>query len=128
MNRNLLSAMGRMTWSAHLVLYPGIVMMYLWGLKPYMARSNAAGEKKEWDMMPKAKPVDPDTFNPFTPIPYHNNSENKYNYANIRMFGYLNENHINVKEYLWKNYHNSYDHEDKNEYLFNWISIHGPRN
>ena len=116
-----------MSWSSHLLVYPGIIALYIWGVKPMMASRSAAAEKKEWDMMPKAKPVDPDVFNPFTPIPYHNNHENTYNYAHIRMFNYLNKNHINVDDYNWKLYHNSYDHDGKNEYLYNWISLHGPR-
>ena len=125
---NLLSNLGRISWSTHLLVYPSIALLYLWGLKPFMASRSAAAEKKEWDMMPKAKPVDPDLFNPFTPIPYHNNPENTYNYAHIKMFGYLNENHINVNDYSYKLYHNSFDHNSKNEYLYNWISLHGPRN
>ena len=40
--------------------------------------------------MPKARKVDPDVFNPFTPIPYHNNPELKYAFANIKMFNYTN--------------------------------------
>ena len=34
--------------------------------------------------------IDPDLYNPFTPIPYHNNPEIKYGLAHIRMHGYLN--------------------------------------
>ena len=46
--------------------------------------------------MPKLIKVDPDLFNPFTPLPYHNNPELKYAFAHIKMHGYLNENQINV--------------------------------
>lgn len=75
--------------------------------------------------MPKAKKVDPDLFNPFTPIPYHNNPELKYAFAHINLFGYINENQINTQTYAHKNYHNSYDHDNKNAYLYNWTSLHG---
>ncbi len=42
--------------------------------------------------MPKVKPVDPDNFNPFTPIPFHNNPELRYRYAGVRLHGYLDKN------------------------------------
>ncbi len=77
--------------------------------------------------MPKIKPVDPDLFNPFTPVPYHNNAELKYVFADVKMHNYINKNHINPKTYVWKDYHNSYDHNHTNGYLYNWTSIHGPR-
>ena len=77
--------------------------------------------------MPKLKKVDPDIFNPFTPIPYHNNPELKYAFNHIKLFNYANKNHINVRDYPWKDYHNSYDHNNTNEYLYNWVSMHGPR-
>jgi hypothetical protein len=77
--------------------------------------------------MPKLKPVDPDIFNPFTPIPYHNNKELTYLFANVRMHNHVNQNHINPETYVWKGYHNSFDHDNKNAYLYNWTSIHGPR-
>ena len=73
--------------------------------------------------MAKAKVVDPDYFNPFTPIPFHNNPELKYVFADINMRKYVNENHINVKDYQWKNYHDSYDHGNKKTYLYNWTSV-----
>jgi hypothetical protein len=28
-----------------------------------------------------------------------------------------------VKEYAWKNYHNSYDHNNDKTYLFNWTRM-----
>jgi hypothetical protein len=27
---------------------------------------------------------------------------------------------------VWKNYHNSYDHNNKNAYTYNWTSVHSP--
>ena len=64
--------------------------------------------------MVKAKPLDPDLFNPFTPIPFHNNPELKYVYANVNMRNYISQaSHHNVDTYVWRNYHNSYDHGNK---------------
>ena len=73
--------------------------------------------------MAKAKTVDPDYFNPFSPIPFHNNAELKYVFAEVNMRKYVNENHINTKDYQWKNYHNSYDHGNKKTYTYNWSSV-----
>lgn len=124
---NFLSGFGRMSWRAHLLVYPGIAAAYLFGVKPYMAKSAADQEKQEWDNMPKSRKVDPDLFNPFTPIPYHNNPELKYGFAHIHMHGYINENQINTKGYVWKDFHNSYDHENKNVHSYNWTSLHSAR-
>ena len=77
--------------------------------------------------MPKLKKVDPDIFNPFSPVPYHNNPELKYVFAHINMHKHINENHINPETYVWKDYHKSYDHDHKNAYMYNWSSMHGPR-
>ncbi len=62
------------------------------------------------DVMAKAKTVDPDDFNPFSAIPFSNNPELKYVFANVDMRKYINEHDINVKDYQWKNYHDSFDH------------------
>ncbi len=66
-------------------------------------------------------------FNPFTPTPFHNNQELKWSQKDINMFGYFNENHINVKDYPYKLYFDAYDHDNKNGYTYNWISVHGPK-
>ena len=39
--------------------------------------------------MPKAIPVDPYNFQPFSAIPFHNNPELRYRYADTNMFKYL---------------------------------------
>ena len=124
---NALSTFGRMSWGAHLLLYPTLLGVYLFGVKPYMKESERKQDAEEWANMPKARKVDPDLFNPFSPIPYHNNVELKYGFSHIRMHGYLNENQINTRSYVWKNYHDSYDHDNKTEYLYNWTSLHSPR-
>lgn len=124
---NALSTFGRMSWGAHLLAYPALVGAYVFGVKPYMANSAKKQEEQEWANMPKAGKVDPDLFNPFSPIPYHNNPELKYGFAHIHMHGHLNDNQINTKTYVWKAFHNSYDHEDKGAYLYNWTALHSPR-
>ena len=73
--------------------------------------------------MIKAKKMDPDLFNPFTPVPWHNNPELKYVYANINLRNYINKDHINEKDYIWKGLHDSYDHGDKKRHWYNWASV-----
>ena len=73
--------------------------------------------------MPKALPVDPDNFQPFSAIPFHNNPEMRYRYANTKMYGYVDtKTHMNTKDYTYKNFHDVYDHEDNKEYTWNWVS------
>ena len=118
-----MSAFGRMSYGAHLCFYPAAFLFLQYVAMPYKRASDEAAKKKEWDDMTAARAVDPDIFNPFTAIPFHNNPELKYVFAHIDMKGYVNENHINVKDYVWKNYHNSYDHNNQKSYLFNWTSM-----
>ena len=124
---NALSTFGRMGYGTHLLLYPGILSFYLYVVKPYMKNNEEKSEKEQWDRMPKAKRVDPDLFNPFSPIPYHNSPEVRYTFANIRMHGHLNENQLNTNTYVWKGFHNSYDHNNDSAYAFNWVSLHSPK-
>ena len=124
---NPLSALGRMSYSAHLLLYPTLLGVYLLGVKPYMNSSKKKQEEKEWDSMPKARKVDPDLFNPFTAIPYHNNYDLKYVFSHVNMHNYVNKNHINPEEYAWKNFHYSFDHNHDKVYTYNWVSMTGPR-
>jgi hypothetical protein len=124
---NPLSVLGRIGYGVHLLAYPTLLGVYVFGVQPYMEKRNKTADEQEWKGMPKAKKVDPDLFNPFTPIPYHNNPELKYAFANVRMFNYINENQINPQTYAYKNYHNSYDHDSKYTHLYNWTSIHSPK-
>ena len=124
---NALSTFGRMSWGAHLFVYPALLGAYLFGVKPYMAESARKQEEQEWASMPKARKVDPDLFSPFSPIPYHNNPELKYGFAHIHMHNKLNENQIDPKTYVWRGFHNSYDHDNKATYAFNWTSLHSAR-
>ena len=112
-----------MSYTTHLALYPGAFVFYMYVVSPWMARRNEAAKKAEWDGMLKGRAVDPDIFNPFTPIPYHNNPELKYVFAHANMRNYINKNHINPNEYLWKNYHHSYDHNNAKQYTYNWTSV-----
>ena len=124
--RNALSILGRMGYTTHLLFYPGAAALYIYVIKPYMKHRNEEAEKKEWEGMPKAKVVDPDLFNPFSAIPYHNNPELPYVFAHIHLHNYANKNHINVNDYVWKNFHNSYDYNNTNPYLYNWASMSAP--
>ena len=123
MRSNSLSALGRMSYATHLAVYPSLLGFYLYVIAPWRKSSAEAGEKAEWDSIVKAKSVDPDLFNPFTPIPYHNNPELKYVFAHVNMRNYVNKNHINTKDYVWKNYQNSFDHSNKKDYLWNWSKV-----
>ena len=120
---NAMSALGRMGWGTHFLVYPITLGLYVGVYKPYQARSEEAAKAAEMEAMAKAKTVDPDYFNPFTPIPFHNNPELKYVFANVNMRKYINENHINTKDYQWRSYHDSYDHGNKRTHLYNWTSV-----
>ena len=120
---NAMSALGRMGWGTHALIYPTALAFYFGVYQPYSERSAAAAKEKEYEAMAKAKPVDPDDFNPFSPIPFHNNRELRYVFAEVNMRKYVNENHINVQDYQWKSYHDSYDHGNQKTYLYNWSSV-----
>ena len=117
---NQFSQVGRLSYSAHMLFYPASFLLYQFAWKPYRAHTAEAAKKVEWENLPPAHKVDIDIFNPFTPMPFHNNREIKYAHANVNMHNYVNENHINVKEYPHKQYQNSYGED--NEYLYNWTS------
>ena len=120
---NAMSALGRMSWGTHMLIYPTILGAYIGAYKPYAKKQEEAGVANEYEIMCKAKDVDPDHFNPFTPIPFNNNPELKYMFAHINLRHYVNEHHINEKDYEWKGYHNSFDHNNKKSYQWNWSSI-----
>ena len=125
MSRNTLSALGRMSYSVHLTIYPTLAFLIGYGILPWYNKRQVVAKQKEQDDKPLAAKVDPDLFNPFSPIPYHNNPELKYAFANVKMHNYLEKNtHINEEDYFWKAYHNSYDHNNTNGYMYSWISLH----
>ena len=123
MRSNSMSAFGRMSYTTHLAFYPVSVAFYYLVVAPWRQTRAEAATKAEWDGMIKAKAVDPDIFNPFTQIPYHNNPELKYVFAHANMKNYVNKNNINTKEYLWKNYHHSFDHNNEKVYTYDWTSV-----
>ena len=120
---NGLSMMGRMGYWAHMMVYPTMFVMWRHVYVPMTVESEKAAKKAEWDKLVPARKVDPDLFNPFSPVPYHNNPELPYVYSHINMRNYVNENHINPKEYVWKAYFDSYDHNNKRTYQYNWTLI-----
>ena len=125
MQANAMSGFGRMGYYTHMTVYPLLAAAYFFGYKPYTAKSEAAAEKAKWDELLKAKPVDPDLFNPFTAVPYHNNIELKYVFSHISMRNYIDKNHLNVDDYIWKSFHDSYDHGNKKKHYYNWTNIWG---
>ena len=120
---NAMSTLGRMSWGVHALFYPTTLALYFGAWKPYTERSEKAAKEQEWEEMCKAKPVDPDHFNPFTPVPFSNNPELKYFFANVNMRSYLNKEQISERDYMWKSYHNVYDHGNAKSYQWNWSSI-----
>ena len=124
---NALSALGRMNYATHLLAYPALFGLYFFVVSPYMAKKAIDDQQAEYDMIPQARKVDPDVFSPFSPVPYHNNPELKYVFANINMHGFLNKSHMNPASYAYKGFHNSYDHDNKNTYTYNWTSTHAPK-
>ena len=118
-----MSAFGRIGWGTHFMVYPVALGLYFGAYKPYAARSADAAKQAEMDTMAKAKVVDPDNFQPFSPIPFHNNPEMRYVFAEVNMRKYVNEHHINVQDYQWRNYFDSYDHANKRTHVYNWSSV-----
>ena len=119
----MLSALGRVGYATHLALYP-IIGGSIWFVKnTYSASAKAASDAAFEKSMPKAKAVDPDDFNPFSAIPFHNNPELRYRYANYRMHNYLNKDtQLNVENYTFRGFHDSYDHGNKKVHYYNWVS------
>ena len=120
---NALSAMGRMGWSTHFMIYPTIAGLYFGAYKPYAKRQEEASLANDYEILSKAKAVDPDHFNPFTPIPFNNNPELKYVFANIKLRNFTNEHHISNTDYMWRSYHDSYDHGNQRTHKWNWSSM-----
>ena len=123
MRTNALSALGKMSYSAHMCLYPILFGGSYYAISNYVKYSNAKAEAVVIAAYPKLSPVDPDDFQPFSAIPYHNNPELRYRYANIKMFNYIDKNsHLNLETYSYKSFHDSYDHDNKKSYVYDWVS------
>ena len=123
MRTNALSALGRMSYATHVALYPIVGGSLYFIISSYQKSSAEAANKAEAEAMPKLNAVDPDNFNPFSAIPFHNNAEMRYRYANTNMYGYLDKKtHMNLQDYTYKSYHNSFDHDNQYQHLYNWVS------
>merc|ERR1719183_2884582 len=121
---NALSTLGRLPYSVHLMFYPSVFAGYKWLYKPWADAGAKAAADQEQEEMFKCKPLDPDLFNPFTPIPFHNNADSKYSYATLNMRNYIDPaTGYNIKDYRWKGYHNSFDHGNKKSYLYDYTHI-----
>ena len=121
---NTLSVFGRMSYGAHAVSTALLVGSSFWFYNSYSASSGEQQEKLDWENLPKLKKVDPDLFNPFSAIPFHNNMELKYRYADMKLHGYLDpKSQLNAKDYAYKGFHDCYDHSGKKQHYYNWISV-----
>ena len=124
MKTNPLSAIGRMSYAGHLALYP---VIFGGAYFLYSGWSKSSKEKNDAfikEAMPKPRAVDPDDFQPFSAIPFHNNPELRYRYADVKMYGYLDKKtQVDLKSYPYKTFHNVYDHDNKKAYYYNWVSM-----
>ena len=118
-----MSALGRMSWGTHFLIYPTLAGLYFGVWAPYSRQKEENAKAAEFADLRPAQAVDPDHFNPFSPIPFANNPELKYVFANVNMRNFTNENDINPNNYMWRNYFDSYDHGNKRKHVWNWSSI-----
>ena len=123
MRTNALSALGRLGYGTTFLLYPGAFAYYHLVKKPQDKADALQSQRDDLDTQVADIPVDPDLFNPFSTIPFHNNPELKYMYSGVKMRGYIDDNQMNVKDYWYKSYHDSYDHGNKKQHLYNWVSV-----
>ena len=123
MKSNFLSMFGRMGYSSVWLIYPAGAAYYALVHKKNKEAEVTQIKQDTLDGLSKAKVVDPDLFNPFSTIPFHNNVEMKYIYADTKMHGYIDKEQQNVKDYYYKGYHDSYDHSGNREHLYNWTSV-----
>ena len=121
---NTLSVFGRMSYGAHMACTSLLLGSGFYLYKAYSTAAAESQEKRDWENMPQKKKVDPDLFNPFSAIPFHNNLELKYMYADMKLHGYLDpKTQLSVKDYPYKGYHDCYDHSNKKQHYYNWISV-----
>merc|ERR1712070_1273016 len=123
MRSNALSMFGRMSHGMVTMTYPAFFAFVYFGAIPWYNNSCEVAKKEEWDNMIKKKVVDPDLFQPFSPIPFHNSQQAHYGLAHISMLNYVDSSiHINTNDYVWKSFHDSYDHCNKKVHYYNWTS------
>ena len=42
----------------------------------------------------------------------------------MKLHGYLDsKTHMNLKDYAYKGYNDSYDHGDKKQHYYNWVNV-----
>ena len=113
MKTNGLSALGRMSYAAHLGLYPVVGGTAFFLISNWSKHSAQKERQAAIDALPKDRAVDPDDFQPFSAVPFHNNTESRYRYADLKMHNYLRkDNQMNMKDYFFKGFYNSYDHDN----------------
>ena len=113
-----------MSYGAHVAATSLLVGSTYYFATAYSASSAEKQEAADYENLPKLKKVDPDLFNPFSVIPFHNNLELKYRYADMKLHGYLDpKTQLNVKDYSYKGFHDCYDHSGKKTHYYNWISV-----
>ena len=120
---NYLSIIGRSGYWVNMLVLPGVFGLYKLVYVPHQQKKELQAKEEQLKNLPKARKVDPDLMNPFTPIPYHNNYELKFAQYHLNMHNYLNENGINVQDFPYKNYHDSFN---DSPHLYNWTSVYGP--
>ena len=81
MRTNLLSNIGRLSHGTLWLLYPGVIATYALWYKPKQAADELEAKRESLRIQSDDVPVDPDLFNPFSAIPFHNNPELKYIYG-----------------------------------------------
>ena len=105
---------GRLSYEMHMVLYPLVGGTTYFLYNTWSQKSSAAQAIIDEEAMPKLKTVDPDSFNPFSPIPFHNNAELRYRFAGVRMHQYIDsKTQMNLDNYQYKTYYDVYDHAGK---------------
>ena len=92
MRTNALSCIGRLGYSTVWLFYPAAFGYYTMVHAPNKKAQQVKEEKETLATQIPAKSVDPDLFNPFSAIPFHNNPELKYMYGDVKMFGYIDKN------------------------------------
>ena len=123
MRTNALSMIGRMNYTMVWMFYPAAFAYYSFVHCPKTRKAEEDSFKEQLENQTKDVSVDPDCFNPFSALPFHNNPELKYMYANTKMAGFVDGNQLNVENYFFKGYHDSYDHGNKKQHLYNWVSV-----
>jgi len=68
----------------------------------------------------KTQEIDYNKFSPYTPIQYYVDPVTKYQHHHIDLVGYLNNNQVNLDNYYFKNYQDSYTEDNSKDYVRNY--------